>query len=243
MRPSVNPYYEDAAVTLYHGDAEEVLPELKEPVHLILTDPPYGMEYQSNRRQQQLEKIAGDDGSIDVPALLTLACKSLARGRHAYVFGPIDLSETPLAAQQELIWNKERMGSGDLTAPFGPEHETITFAVYEPSKANREKGYGRLAARVRKGSVLHCPRPNNGSSKVNAAAEKPVPILREMIESSSCIGETVLDLFAGSGSTLLAAVLEGRKAIGIEVSESQCEAAVKRIVPVAELVASIERAA
>jgi site-specific DNA-methyltransferase (adenine-specific) len=59
--------------------------------------------------------------------------------------------------------------------------------------------------------------------------EKPVDILRQMVESSSMIGETVLDPFCGSGSVLLAAQLEGRVAIGIEIDERYCEIAAKRI--------------
>jgi site-specific DNA-methyltransferase (adenine-specific) len=59
--------------------------------------------------------------------------------------------------------------------------------------------------------------------------EKPVRLIRELVESSSCFDEIVLDPFAGSGSTLLAAVLEGRKAVGIEISESFCADAAKRL--------------
>jgi len=63
----------------------------------------------------------------------------------------------------------------------------------------------------------------------NHPTEKPVDILRQMIESSSVFGETVYDPFAGSGSTLIAAALEGRKAVGCEIEERYCEIAVKRI--------------
>jgi site-specific DNA-methyltransferase (adenine-specific) len=227
----IQPYFEDDSVTIYLGDCRDVLPVLPEPADLLLTDPPYGMDYESGRRRGEgLGKIAGDDGSLDVPAALTLACRKLKRGRHAYVFGGFDLSETPLTAAVELIWHKEgKLGMGDLKQPWGLTHEPVTFAVYEPSAANRERGYGRLAARLRKGSVLSAPRPVNGSSKATNPAEKPVSILREMIESSSCLGELVLDPFMGSGSTLEAARLEGRRAIGIEEDERECERAALRL--------------
>lgn len=223
----IKPYYEDDYASLYHGDCLEVLPTLgRDAAHLILTDPPYGVDFKSNRGTHK--KIAGDDGSLDIPAALALACKSLRRGRHAYVFGGIDLSETPLAAAVELIWDKGIVGMGDLSLPWGRSHEPITFAVYEPSKANRDKGYGALAARMRQGSVLRVQR-TNGANTLRHPTEKPVQLLRQLIESSSSWGETVLDPFVGVGSTLVAATLEGRKSVGIELDEKYCEAAAKRL--------------
>jgi len=118
---------------------------------------------------------------------------------------------------------------GNLSVPWGPQHEKITFATYETSKANRERrGYGKLSARLRKGSVLRCLRHNAGSAK-NHPSEKPVDILRQMIESSSVLGECVLDPYMGCGSTLVAAKLEGREGIGIELEEKYCEIAAKRL--------------
>lgn len=224
----IAPFFQNDHVTIYHGNCFEILPKLaSESVHLLLADPPYGQDFQSNRRQEQFEKIAGDDGSLDVEAALTAACRLLKRGRHAYIFGPSSLDNTPLAARVELIWDKQVIGTGNLSEPFTTAHEPITFAVYELSKANREKGYGRLAARMRKGSVIRCQRLQSGQLK--HPNEKPVRLLRELIESSSSMDETVLDCFMGSGSTLEAAVLEGRKAIGIEIDEGYCEKAARRL--------------
>ena len=224
----MTPYYRDDAVTIYHGDARVILPTLtRESVDLIVTDPPYGIGYESNRGHDH-GAITGDDGTLDVPAALSIACKSLRRGRHAYVFGKINLAATPLAAQVELIWDKGIVGMGDLSMPWSTSHEPITFAVYEPSAANRAKGYGRLSARIRKGSVIRSMR-TNGAATTRHPTEKPVDVLRQLIESSSCMGETVLDPFMGVGSTLVAAVLEGRKAIGIEIEESYCEIAARRL--------------
>ncbi len=81
---------------------------------------------------------------------------------------------------------------------------------------------------MRRGTVLRSLRPH--SRLVNRhPTEKPVDILRELIESSSRIGELVLDPFAGVGSTLVASWLESRRAIGIEIEERYCEIAAKRL--------------
>jgi hypothetical protein len=85
---------------------------------------------------------------------------------------------------------------------------------------------------MRRGSVLTVERPN-GAGVSRHPTEKPIRLLRELIESSSKIGESVLDCFVGSGSTLEAAHLEGRTAIGIEIEERYCEIAATRLSQVA----------
>lgn len=227
----MTPYYEDEATTIFHGDCREILPQLTaNSADVIVTDPPYGVDFQSARRPrvERLDRIDGDDGSLDVPAALNQALRLLRRGRHVYIFGHFDLSDLPLCSLAEIIWDKGIIGTGNLELPWATSHENITFAVYEISKANRAKGYGNLAARMRRGSVVRCQRMQSGQVK-NHPTEKPVPLLRQLIESSSVWGETVLDPFMGSGSSLVAARLEGRKAIGIELKAKYCDVAVRRL--------------
>ncbi len=229
MNSKPPPYYEDesAGITIYHGDCREILPSL-EPVDLILTDPPYGVKFESGHREMAFGGIVGDHNTEAAIGGLQIALPLLKRGRHVYVFGRYDLSLLPLSEPVELIWDKGNKNSGDLSNPWGNQHEYIQFCVYNISKANRTDGAGRLSARMRKGSVLRHLRPN-GSAVNRHPTEKPVTLLRELIESSSCIGETVLDPFMGSGSTLEASRREGRRAIGIEIEERYCEIAVKRL--------------
>lgn len=211
--------YETSRATVWHGRAEDILPTLdRDSVDMIATDPPYGQQWQSNRRTDRLAELVGDDGTLDLNAVIGMGLRVLRRARHVYVFGPFDPAGLPLCGVAGLVWDKGKTGTGDLTCPWGPSHEPITFATYEISKANRAKGYGRLAARLRSGTVLHVPRKNSGQVGRHPT-EKPVRLMRQLIESSSCLGETVLDPFAGSGSTLVAAVLAGRRAVGIECDE------------------------
>ena len=60
--------------------------------------------------------------------------------------------------------------------------------------------------------------------------EKPVSVMRQIVESSSCLDDVVFDPFMGSGSTIIAAMLEGRKAIGIEMDPTYFEVAKSRVV-------------
>lgn len=221
----MRPYYSQNGVTLYHGDCAEV----EVQCDLIVTDPPYGNGVRFKTGRTDLwGPITGDDDAAAIIERLHNALKSLRRGRHVYIFGgKLPLDDLPLCGFTEIIWDKNILGLGNLESPWGPQHEKIAFATYEISKVNRGKGMGNLSARLRKGSVVRSLRPHSGRVK-HHPTEKPVDILRQLIESSSVIGEVVYDPFSGSGSTLIAAALEGRTAFGCEVEEQYCEIAAKR---------------
>lgn len=71
----------------------------------------------------------------------------------------------------------------------------------------------------------------NGASmdRPDHPCPKPLPLMRELVELFTDPGETILDPFAGSGTTLVAAKQLGRKAIGIELNEEWCQVAVDRL--------------
>jgi DNA modification methylase len=224
----MKPYFEANGITLYHGDCRDILPALpRASVHLIVTDPPYGVQWRSNYRAKRFDFIAGDEDQDAAIAGLRIALPALMNCRHVYVFGSINLDGLPLGSVAELIWDKDRPVLGNLAAGWSPTHEPIQFALYVPSAGDRQRGYGSGAARLRRGSVIRVPRLDG--NVMRHPTEKPVALLRELIEMSSRIGETVLDPFAGVGSTLVAAQLEGRKAIGIEIEERYCAIAVERL--------------
>lgn len=179
----MKPYYQDETITLYCGDCADILPHV-EPCDVLVTDPPYGVDFKSNRGAHDAMALDGAGDKVAVLERLALALKSIKRGRHIYCFGPLDLSTLPLCGVVPLVWDKEVTGMGDLTSPWGPAHENITFGVYEISAANRAKGYGGLSARMRKGSILRCQRgmsgqtkhhPQRSQSTCSASSSNPVP--------------------------------------------------------------------
>lgn len=228
----MTPYYQRAGVTLYHADCRDVLPGLP-LVDLLVTDPPYGVSITTTgmrRKQLAMSSIANDEqADLDaVRGLVEMAWARISPFRHAYVFGPFPLGEMPGACGAcEIVWDKINTTMGDLAHPWAKQHEPIRFAM-KASSAVAAGERGGLLARTRRGTVLRHLRPN-GSGARNHPTEKPVPLLRELIEMSSRHGETVLDPFAGSGSTLVAAIIEGRQAVGIELDEPWCEVAAKRL--------------
>lgn len=217
-------YYQDERVTLYFGDCREMaLPNAS--VDLLLTDPPYGVAYKSRGTHPM---IVGDEGNAWVPDALRHCLKALRINRHFYVFGPDVMSDLTVCPTVELIWDKGRLsGGGSMDVPWSPGHERITFGLYSPYKSHRNVGAG--AVRMRRSSVIHVPKVSNGRGSFVHPNQKPVELMRVLIECSSQFDETVYDPFAGSGATLVAAVLEGRKAVGVEVDERYCEVIARRL--------------
>lgn len=224
------PLYRSDAATVYLGDAVDVLAELEtESVDLIVTDPPYGAEWRSNRRAETFAELAGDtpadrDG---IREILRHTVRIVGQNRHLYAFGPADvLAGLKVSEVAELVWDKTTMGAGDMLGAWGPAHEPISFTVSKHRHGGKA-GTTANPARIRKGSVLRYARPTGRN--VRHPSEKPLALLRELIESSSRSGEIVLDPFAGIGSTGVAAVLAGRRTILVEIDEGYARTAVDRI--------------
>lgn len=211
--------YESDLATIWHGDARDVLANIqKESVDLIVTDPPYGVEWQSNTRAERFDQLVGDGAGEDERAIvrdvLTHCVRIVGQNRHLYVFGPTDVLDGQKVSEVvELIWDKGLLGSGDVTSSWGPQHERISFCTSKFRHAGQTGAPG-VPTRMRKGSVLEFMRPTG--RKVRHPSEKPWPLLAELIESSSRRGDLVVDPFAGTGATGVAAVLTGRRALLIE---------------------------
>ena len=207
----MKPYYEGAGITIYHADARDVLPHLTADV--LVTDPPYGIAYESGRpgtTEWQGKQIANDDDTSARDAVLA------AWGdRPALVFGSWKRPR-PAATRMVLIWDKgPALGMGALDLPWKPSWEEIYVL-------------GRGFTGRRDGGVLSCPPvqslARNGRVHSN---QKPLPLLLALLQK--CPAGVVLDPFMGSGTTLRAAKDLGRRAIGVDVDERCCELAALRL--------------
>lgn len=221
------PFWCDDNSAVYCGDSLALVKLwARRSVDLVVTDPPYGVEFKSGFSDHA--KIANDNDRAAVLPMLAATMKPLKDGAHAYVFG-FRADELPrlFASAVDLVWDKGVTGMGDLSVQWSESHEPITFGVYYSDKCNKSNGRGGLTARMRKGSVLRVPRLNAKQARRHPT-EKPVSLLRQLIESSSVAGDVVLDPFAGVGSTAVAAILLGRKAISIELNDAYCRQAAER---------------
>jgi len=123
------------------------------------------------------------------------------------------------AIRNALVWFKGGGGMGDLRHEYAKDYEVILFGA---------KSRGREIAGKRTGTVIQGHR-RVPPSRRHVPFEKPVGLMSELIERHCPPGGLVLDPFLGSGPTLEAAKVTGRRAIGIELDESLCEIAANRL--------------
>jgi site-specific DNA-methyltransferase (adenine-specific) len=203
----VEPYFRDESVVIYHADCRDILPKMPQ-VDLVLTDPPYGIEYRSNYRIVRHDPLYGDtDLPIDVIAPLVFLPRNAA-----YVFCRWDNLVALPMPRSVIAWVKNNWSMGDLEHEHGRQWEAICFYP------------GRHHAFIsRIPDVIVAARTGNGLHPT----EKPLSVLGKLIAANE--GQTILDPFMGSGTTLRAAKDLGRYAIGIEIAEKYCEIAAKRM--------------
>jgi DNA modification methylase/ParB-like chromosome segregation protein Spo0J len=218
----------------YHADSRDVLRQLPaQSVDLIVTDPPYGIGMYREGAPVSTSKFAQAQGAMydDNPkAIMDMldetfmhAARLLKPDAHAYIFFHMTRYEPVFMMLRKhfgvcedtpLIWLKQTTGIGD------PNRNWIYS--YEPCFwVNR----GRMLVKPQPFNVL---KYDTVSKKIHAV-EKPVALMRHLIEASAVRGELVLDPFAGSGSTLVAAAQCGAKFIGIEKHQDFWRSAVDRV--------------
>lgn len=234
--------HESELAQVWHGDSRDVLADLAtESVDLVVTDPPYGVQWQSGHRTTAFEQLAGDGADeasrLAIRDVLAQCVRVVGQSRHLYVFGPGDVLEGLKVSEcVQLVWDKGTLGSGNLAAAWGPAHEPINFCVSKHRHGGKA-GRSVLPTRLRKGSVLSFNRPTG--RKVRHPSEKPVPLLRELVESSSRQGELVLDPYAGTGATGVAALLSGRRAILVDTDPRWAALAAERVQQAEALVSEL----
>lgn len=210
----MQPYYQQDGITLYHGDCLQITEWLTADV--LVTDPPYGMNYQSGKRPRPLDKIGGDQTTE-----LRDNAIALWGPRPAIVFGTWR-APRPTGTRTVGIWDKTDgagPGMGDLNMPFGSSHEE--FYLLGPWTLTGKRRGSVIRTAISMGGPGHV-------TKTGHPTAKPIQVLETLLQSCPP-GATIADPFAGAGSTLLAARNQGRQAIGIELEERYCELTAQRL--------------
>lgn len=237
------PYYSDESVTLYHGNFAEILPTLNLAADLIVTDPPYAET-----------SLAWDKWPKGWPSVVANSSKSMWCFGSMRMFLDQRAEFSDWRLSQDVVWEKQD-GSSFVTDRLRRvhehalhwyrgswseiHHETPRVGHAGPDKSVRRRALAAAHHGVRGESeyvdngtrllrsVIYAP--NMHGKGASNETEKPVSILEHLIAYGCPRGGLVLDVFAGSSSTLRAARAIGRRAVGIELREEQCEQAAMRL--------------
>lgn len=206
----VTPYYVDDLVTLYLGDCREVLPSIDEAdVALVLTDPPYGMDYKPLRGSNGSKMwgdttVAGDAEPFDPSHLL--------RFPRLILFGANFYAHRLPPSGGWLVWDKTPHG---IREGFIYSHAELAWTNVG-------------GARVRKFSLEWQGNVRNGEPFLHPT-QKPVALMRWCIREFTKRGDLVLDPYMGSGPVAKACAEEGRRYIGCEIKVEYLDAAIDRL--------------
>ena len=210
-------------INLLHGDCFELFQNIPdESVDMILTDPPYGMSFQSDYRKTKYEKIKGDSNLDWLGDFVNEIYRVSKPNTAHYVFCSFhhvdkfkQAIENKFKVKNILTWVKNNTSMGDLKGDFAPKTEFIIFF---------HKGR-KLINGKRDPNVLEFKKTRNELHPT----QKPVDMTEYMIGKFSDEGDVILDPFMGSGTTGIACLNTNRRFIGMELDDDYFKIASGRI--------------
>lgn len=225
------PYYERDGITIYCGDCLEVMPELELSFDAVITDPPYG----TNDGRGKVHKVGNKLIDFNVGEWdMILPLEWIEYALRLLKVGCWLISFTDNLSIKE-VWDAVELfgGNGKQTfywvktnLPPQPRNnfcsgiETAVVAT----KGSVKKWYGGGWYR----NYFEYPIVTNGE-RTDHPTQKPITVINYLMQAITTINDIIFDPFMGSGTTLVAAKNEGRRAIGIDISEEYCRIAVDRL--------------
>jgi DNA modification methylase len=223
----------DEMLGIKHGDCLEILKSIpSHSVDLIISDPPFGIDFDQKERNDQFITTYGEveDTTNIVRDIVEPSIEECARilkpGCHMYLFFGVQhafqvymaLEATFILKTQKtpLFWLK---GSGENYKPY--HRFTVNYESFYFSWKAKEDENPNIKYEQKEFNKTHtCTFPYQGKTgKKEHPAQKPIALYRDLLELSSQENDIVLDPFLGSGISLVAAKQMGRRVIGIEQHE------------------------
>ena len=199
--------------------------------HLMVTDPPYGVNYDADWRNKQVRSngspvggraigVVHNDDRADWGEAWALFPGEVAyiwhSGTKAHIVAQ-SVEENGFNIRAQIIWAKNNMviGRGD----YHPKHEPCWYAVKKGSK-------GYYVGGRKQTTVWDIPKPQK--SETGHSTQKPVECMKRPIENNSSAGQAVYEPFSGSGTTIIAGEMTGRSIHAIELDPGYVDVAIKR---------------
>lgn len=209
MGNKLEPFFQTGSVTVYHGNCLEIAPILSD-VDLLLSDPPYGIDYvkgetgnrgmysEATKLCRNERKVEGDDQDFDPSPWLKYP--------NVMLWGASHFATRLPSLGSWHVWDKTDGGKGPDDSFSDVEIAWASIDRNDSIHHHLWKGICQKGAGQKR---LH-------------PMQKPVEVMGWCLDFfPDC--DTVLDPYAGSGSTLVAAQKKGMQAIGIEIEKSDCE--------------------
>ena len=216
----------ESNTNIFHGNCIEFIKTIEDKsIDCLITDPPYGVDIQFGAYDNQLSRKIENDGNIDNALLLldTMLHEvkiKLKDNAHIYIFCNWKIYpqfnaiiSKHFQIKNLIIWDKLFMGMGDLKGNYSSSYEMIVFAGGNREFLTRPK------------NIIQC----RFNDERFHNTQKPVDLIKQLIENSTNVNETIFDPFLGSGSTVVAANQLKRNFIGCEIDEQNYKITLKRL--------------
>lgn len=186
---------------------------------MVFTDPPYGVKYQSNRRtkSEKFDVLANDDQFLDIAPIVEMFSTGWVFVWTSWKVQNkwVDLFAGFGYPTNIVIWHKPGGGIGDLKRTFVSDYEVALVW---------HRGAELCGKRI--GSVWTINK--DGASTYVHPTQKPVALSEEALDKTTRKNAVVLDLFGGSGSTLIACEKTARQCRMMELDPKYCDVIIKR---------------
>lgn len=186
---------------------------------MVFTDPPYGVEYQSNMRtkSEKFDVLANDDQFLDIAPIIEMFSSGWVFVWTSWKVQNkwVDLFAGFGYPTNIVIWHKPGGGIGDLKRTFSSDYEVALVWHRGAELCGKRIGSVWTINKDRASTYVH-------------PTQKPVALSEEALDKTTRKGAIVLDLFGGSGSTLIACEKTNRQARLMELDPKYCDVIVKR---------------
>lgn len=255
----IDPYFNENGFCLLHGDCREILTQFPEDhFDMVFADPPYmlsndGFTVHAGKRASvnkgKWDKSRGLEEDFRFHMEWIAACRRVLKPEgtlwisgtyHSIYACGYALQLQGFKILNDIAWYKPNASPNLSCRYFTASHETILWAR-KSAKAKHVFNYKEMRHGTWPGDFIKKPDkqmrsiwaintpPPEEKTFGKHPTQKPVELLRRIVLASTVPGALILDPFAGSSSTGLAAVANGRKFIGIDLEKKYLEVSVKRV--------------